>query len=377
MNRSYRIIAAGLVSFAALWTLRLVPPDAVPGCADAMIRAGRIMEQAILAIRSQREQAGAEFDSQADPNRTGLIGPEMSPLMTTLGDLEAKRSTTNPNVAAYMVYLLFQAGVRPGDRIAIASSGSFPALLVASLAAAKAMEAAPVTILSLGASSYGATDPDFTLLDIYDILRREHICNVPPAAISLGGDKDVGLDLEAEIRDRLAQKIQASRVPFLNEPALSRNVAERLRIYELGAAGKITAFINSGGGYANLGTSPLALDVRPGLNRNLTLPAAAERGVLFEMSARRVPVIHLLFIRGLVTQAGLPWDPIPLPEPGVLPLAGAGKNAGFWFLSAGYFALLLLLALYRGGSPPAGRAASGSPPGKDIGLEGSSGANRN
>jgi poly-gamma-glutamate system protein len=43
------------------------------------------------------------------------------------------------------------------------------------------MEIAPVTILSLGASSYGATDPDFTLLDIYDILQREQICNVPPA----------------------------------------------------------------------------------------------------------------------------------------------------------------------------------------------------
>jgi poly-gamma-glutamate system protein len=362
MNCSYRIIAAGLLSLAAFWTLRLMPPGAVPSCADAMVRAGQIMEQAILAISSQREQAGAEFDSQADPNRTGLIGPEVSPLMTTLGDLAAKRSTTNPNVAAYIVYLLFQAGVRPGDRIAIASSGSFPALLVASLAAAKAMEIAPVTILSLGASSYGATDPDFTLLDIYDVLQREHICDVPPAAVSLGGDKDVGLDLEAEIRARLTQKMQASGVPFLHEPDLGLNVAERLRIYQLGAAGKIAAFINSGGGYANLGTSPLALDVRPGLNRNLTLPAAAERGVLFEMTARRVPVIHLLFIKGLVTQAGLPWDPIPLPEPGVLPIASTRKTGGFWLLSAGYFALLLLLALCRSGSPPAGRASSGSPP---------------
>ena len=347
MSRTYRILAAGLLSLAAFWVFRSMPPDAAPGCADAMVRAGHIMKQAILAIRMQREQGGARLDPQADPNRTGLIGPEASPLMTTLGDLAAKRSTTNPNVAAYIVYLLCKAGVRPGDRVAVASSGSFPALLVASLAAAKALDVAPVAILSLGASSYGATDPDFTLLDIYRILQREHVCDVPPAAVSLGGDKDIGLDLEPDIRDRLAREIRASGVPFLHEPDLGRNVAARLHIYRPDAAGNIGAFINSGGGYANLGTSPLALDVRPGLNRSLTLPAAAERGVLFEMSARKVPVIHLLFIKGLVAQAGLPWDPVPLPEPGALPLTSAGRTGGFWLLSAVYFALLLLLAVYK------------------------------
>lgn len=347
MSRTSRIIAAGLLSLAAFWVFRSMPPGAAPGCADAMVRAGHIMKQAILAIRMQREQAGAPFDPQTDPNRTGLIGPEASPLMTSLGDLAAKRSTTNPNVAAYIVYLLHEAGVRPGDRVAVASSGSFPALLVASLAAAKALDAAPVTILSLGASSYGATDPDFTLLDVYRILQREHVCDAPPAAVSLGGDRDTGFDLEAGVRDRLVQEIRASGVPLLYEPDLGRNVAARLRIYRLGAAGGMAAFINSGGGYANLGTSPLALDVRPGLNWSLTLPAAAERGVLFEMSARKVPVIHLLFIKGLVAQAGLPWDPVPLPEPGALPLAGAGSAGAFWLLSAAYFALLFLLATYK------------------------------
>ena len=347
MNRTKRIIAAGLLSLAAFWVFRSMPRSADPGCAAAMVRAAHIMKEAIQAVRMQRERAGAPLDLQADPNRTGLIGPEISPLMTSLGDLAAKRSTTNPNVAAYIVYLLYEAGVKPGDRVAIASSGSFPALLVASLAAAKALGVAPITILSLGASSYGATDPDFTLLDIYRILQGEHVCEVPPAAVSLGGDKDTGADLEADIRERLTRKIQASGVPLIDEPDLRRNVAARLRMYRIDAAGGIAAFINSGGGYANLGTSPLALDVRPGLNRSLTLPAAADRGVLFEMSASRVPVIHLLFIKGLVAQAGLPWDPVPLPEPGALPLVGAGKTGAFWLLSAVYFTLLLLLAIYR------------------------------
>jgi poly-gamma-glutamate system protein len=351
MSRYRRILAAGLISLAAFWSLRFVPAGTPPGCADAMVRAAVIMDQAIQTIRGHRVKGGIHFNLQADPNRTGLIGPEDSPQMTTLGDLEAKRSTTNPNVAAYIVYLLCEAGVRSGDRIGIASSGSFPALLVASLAAAKAMKVTPVTIVSLGASSYGATDPDFTILDIYEQLERDGIFDAVPAAVSLGGDRDVGLDLDAEIRDRLAEKIQASGISYIHEPDLGRNVAERLKIYQPEPHRTISAFINSGGGDANLGTSPLALEVRPGLNRNLTLPAAAERGVLFEMSARKVPVIHLLFIRGLATQAGLPWDPIPLPAPGAIDIPGAGKRGGFWPLSAGYFSLLILLAVHKGHTP--------------------------
>ena len=133
MNRTVRIIAAGVLSLAAFSLVELWPSGAEPRCLDAMVRAGQIMEQAIQAIRERREQTGAGFDPGIDPNRTGLIGPEYTPLTTTIGELEAKRSTTNPNIAGFIVYLLCKAGVKPGDSVAIGSSGSFPALMVASL----------------------------------------------------------------------------------------------------------------------------------------------------------------------------------------------------------------------------------------------------
>lgn len=346
MNRTARIVAAGVLSLIAFSIIQLLPASSVSHNADAIIRAGNIMEQAILAIRGARERSGAGFDLTIDPNKTGLIGPEFSPLMTTIGELEAKRSTTNPNMAGFIVYLLDRAGVRPGDSVAIGSSGSFPSLLVASLAAVKAMNAQATTIISLGASSYGATDPDFNVLDIYDIVRREGICSGPPAAVSLGGEKDIGSDLDEEIRDRLMKRIQAAGLRFLHEPDLRRNVTERLQIYQSAPSETIAAFINSGGGYANLGTSRLALNVRPGLNMGLSLPPVAERGVLFEMAARNVPVIHLLFIKGLVSEAGLPWDPIPLPHAGVIRPPGSSPAGSFWLVSIAYFALLLLLAVY-------------------------------
>jgi poly-gamma-glutamate system protein len=348
MNPKIRIVAAAVISLAAFWLLRWIPAGADPACADSMLRAGRIMERAVSAIRNHRELAGSDMNRETDPNRTGLIGPEYSPLMTTVGDLEAKRSTVNPNMAGLIVHLLCNAGIRPGDSVAIGSSGSFPALLVASLAAASALEVRPVTILSLGASAYGATDPDFTLLDIYEILMREGICSREPEAVSLGGAKDVGKDLESGVRDRLRRRIESAGILFLDEPDLEKNVTERIRLYDGAASGRIAAFINCGGADANIGTSPLVLEVPPGLSTRLVLPPPGQRGVLFAMSARGVPVIHLLHIRGLVTRFGLPWDPIPLPEPAVIHPAGKGKpDWRFWLLTGAYFALLAGLAAGR------------------------------
>jgi poly-gamma-glutamate system protein len=347
MDRKARLVIAGIISLAALWAVQAMPSNSLPRSADAMVRAGQIMEQAVLVIRNMKEQAGAGFDLRIDPNRTGLIGPETSPLVTTLGDPEAKRSTANPNMAGYIAYLLDRAGVKPGGNIAVGSSGSFPALLVATLSAAKAMNVRAITILSLGASSYGATDPDFTLLDLYELLHREGICRLPPAAVSLGGDKDTGADFDAETRDRLIKRIRASGIPLIEEPDLAKNVAQRIDIYEKAARGGIAAFVNTGGNYANMGTSPQVLDVRPGLNSYMPLPPVSSQGVLFGMAARGIPVIHLLFIKGLVMEAGLPWDPIPLPHPAVIRPPGSGAGGGFWPISIGYFTLLILLAAWH------------------------------
>jgi poly-gamma-glutamate system protein len=343
MNQKTRMATAAVISLAAFWITEIGTHGSLPGNDEVTLRAARLMGQAVQAIAAERGRSGNSFEPSSDPNRTGLIGPKDSPLVTTVGELEAKRTTTNPNMAGLIVILLRQAGVKAGDSVAIGSSGSFPALLVASLAAAKAMAVQPVVILSLGASSYGATNPGFDLLDIYNLLRRERICTDSPAGVSLGGDKDVGLDFDSGTRERLANQIQASGLLFLHEQDLRRNVAERMRLYRSAARGKIAAFINSGGGFANLGTSRLVLDIRPGLSTRLQQPPAAERGVIFEMAANDIPVIHLLYIKGLALQAGLPWDPIPLPKPEAPPAAAHGPFIWIWPVSLIYLVLLALL----------------------------------
>lgn len=341
-SRSNRVVAAGIASLAAVAMLRFLSPGSATQESEVVIEAARIMEKAIADIRDNHPGTG--IDLSIDPNKTGLIGPESSPLMTTLGQLEAKRSSTNPNMAGLIVRMLDQAGVGAGDTIAIGSSGSFPALLVASLSAAKAMNAHAVSILSLGASSYGATDTEYDLLDIYAVLQRSGVCSESPAAVSLGGEKDIGLDFEPGVRERLTQKIRDRGNQFIYEPDLEKNVSERIKVYQRKAEGRISAFINSGGGYANLGTSELALKLSPGLNLRPALPPVKARGVLFEMASGGTPVIHLLHIKGLMQKYSLPWDPIPLPPVGNAKQSDASSAGSlFWAARIAYFGLILCL----------------------------------
>ena len=336
-----RIVLAGIVSLLAWTTLQTLSPRASIPWSEEMLEAALSMERAVNAVARYSESAGIAIDESLDPSRTGLIGPEYSPLFTTLGQLEAKRTTTNPDMAALIVHLLRRAGVSAGDTIAVGGSASFPALMIATVAAAEAMGVHPVTILSLGSSAYGATRPGFNLLDIYQLLLNEGILSTAPAAASLGGEGDIGAEYDPTFRESLLQQIRVSGVPLLQEPDLRENVARRVAIY-----GRPAAFVNIGGADANLGTSPLVLKVRPGLNTEVALPPVEQRGVLFEMAARGVPVIHLLHIRGLALRYGLPWDPVPLPEPGTARLhdeAGA-RGVRFWLITAAYFVALGLIA---------------------------------
>jgi poly-gamma-glutamate system protein len=307
------------------------------------------MEEAISIIQKHCEKSGIPVNSDEDPNGTGLIGPRRSDLTTTLGHPGAKRTTTNPNMAGLIVRLLSEAGVNKGDRVAISSSASFPALMIASLCAVQAMEADPTVILSLGSSSYGAGNIQFNLLDMYMLLAEKGIFTVKPAAVSLGGEHDTGRDFNRETRQILVRQILKRTVPFIHEPDLRKNIRTRMRFYQNGKeSGKIAAFINCGGSYSSLGSHSLILNVKPGLNRALPLPPEEERGMLFEMSSMGIPCIHLLHIRGLAQKYGLPWDPIPLPRAGaVAQVAGGGRHGtAFYSVVAVYFLVLFAIVFY-------------------------------
>ena len=351
-KRQHRIIIfAGVLSLLFYIGSRVTYKNKIfVGHSQEQIKAAKIMKTAISVIRDFYLKSGLKIDEITDPNHTGLIGTEFSDITTTLGHLQAKRTTTSLNFAALIVHLLDEAGVSTGDTVAIGCSASFPASMIASLAATKAMEIHPIVIISLGSSSYGANNPDFNLLDIYQLLTREKIFDAQLAAISLGGEKDVGENFESQIKQKLIQQIRASEIPFIYESNIYNSVNKRLSIY-LGSPTneRISAFINCGGSQANMGSSGLVLKVKPGLNNEIVqLPPIDERGVIFEMAALGVPVIHLLYIKGLVLEYGLSWDPIPLPEPGdsEIYFSKSKSTIVFWLIAVIYFLVLFLLIIY-------------------------------
>jgi len=347
------IAAAAVLSLIYLVVMNSRPAAAGrPGGRQAMLDASVLMARAEAALKTCREARGVPIDPGADPNGTGLIGVERSEITTSAGRLEAKRTTTNPAFAGLVVSLLQEAGVRRGDVIAVGASSSFPALIVATLAAAKVLGAEPLVISSLGASEWGGNILRFTWLDMEDCLRGHGLLDVRPIARAVGGDEDIGRDMSPEGRSLLADRIRASGRPFIEEPDLERNVARRLALYRQNAGGRpIRAFVNVGGSWANLGTDPDILKLEPGLARHAIIPPAPRRGVIQAMAGAGVPVIHLLNVRGLCERYGLPWDPRPLPPPGAGPFyrrasPDARQTAGLTVLY-----LALVLALLAAGRP--------------------------
>lgn len=352
-GREYLLGAAGIILFALF---KMAPPG-VPPEGPVMVKAGEIMASAEKAVRECREAKGAAPDPASDINLTGLIGIATSPVTTTLGNLEAKRTTTNPNFAGLVARLLIEAGVKRGDVVAVGASSSFPALIVAVLAAAQALDVEPLLICSLGASQWGANDPRFDGLDILDCLKRGPGPKGRILALAAGGDEDRGAELSASGRKLLDDRMRSSGLSIIEEPELERNVGLRVRLYRAAAGGRrIGAFVNIGGSWANIGTDASVLRVAPGLARVAEVPPAGSRGVLQEMAARGVPVIHLLNIKGLAAAHGLPWDPSPLPRPGAGDLyARPGRLAGMLTAFCGAYAGLALITLVPRRRRPKGR----------------------
>ena len=174
-------------------------------------RASLLMAEAMEVIAQGAEDAGYPVDSHVDPNRTGLIGVEWSSITTTLGDLQAKRTATNPMWAAYVARRMVEAGVSPGDVVWATFSGSFPGLNLAVLAAAEAVGARLVAVASLGASTWGANLPGFPWVSMEAAVRDVGLFQNGSVAVTLGGSRDQGPDGSAVLAESSRRRCGRAR----------------------------------------------------------------------------------------------------------------------------------------------------------------------
>ena len=294
------------------------PPES-SALRERQVEAASLMARSLDAIKRLRLSRGLPIDRTLDPNETGIVGEDFTALTTSVGEVEAKRTAANPGFAALMVRLFHEAGLSRGDVVAVGGSGSFPALLLATLCASRALELEPVVVYSIGASMYGANIPGLTFVDMLRALRAEGILPYRLAAVSPGGRGDGGSGvLFDEEGGALIAETGRTGLPVVGGASLAERIQRRLRIFETTAAGRpIRCFVNIGGASASFGAGAESLKLPNGLVREApALPQSPTRGLVFEFLSRRIPVIHLLHVKGLARDNRLPFDPVPFPPLG-------------------------------------------------------------
>jgi poly-gamma-glutamate system protein len=308
------------------------------------IQAARAMKDAMELIKQHRIKRVGPIDNEQDPAGSGLIGLPTSPITSNVGYLHAKQTSANPNWAAVMVDMLKKAGVKEGDSIAVGISGSFPALAIASYAAAKVLNLKVIAISSVAASNWGANIPNLTWLDMERILYKAGIISHVSAAASLGGTGDKALGMSEKSLEMLHEALRRNKMRLIEANSMKESIDARMAIYrEIAGGDAIAAYINMGGGTVSVGTVAGKKLYRPGLDRKPSPAALSMDSVMSRFAREGVPVIHMVYVERLAERYGMPKRPTTMPYVGEGPIFGKLKyNLGL----AVVILIILLFILY-------------------------------
>lgn len=277
--------------------------------------ASLLMQTCLEEIKEEKIHRGIVIDPKYDINKTGIIGEEYNGITTTLGSLDSKRTSANPNFAAVMVELMKKAGFKAGDNLAVNFSSSFPALNIATLAASEILDLNLSIITSIGSSTWGGNNIDFTYLDMEEILYKKQLISNKTFAVSAGGQKDIGIDMDEIALKTIMGRMRNYGKEIIREEELEKNIALRLDLYYKDAQ-KIKGFINIGGNLVAFGDTLDSLDTKPGLIKNKTFKRTKGAGLVQTFNLKGLPVIHILNVKDLANRYGLDIDPNYLPEVG-------------------------------------------------------------
>jgi poly-gamma-glutamate system protein len=281
--------------------------------------AARLAQAAQAEIAQAKQSLQLMQPADVDPNRTGLIGLDWSETTTTIGDVQAKRTVTNSDLAAAIARILLNLDLPAGAAVAIVASGSFPGANIAAISAVESLGLKPVIVSSLGSSMFGANDPEFGWLDMESAVRRAGVWHARTTAVVLGGEGATAESLTGTGRDMLIRA--ARRNDF--EPIVAADLAELKRgvmkaMSDAAPEGPV-ALINVGGPVLGIGTCLDAYGLPSGLIRKKLPCDRGVTGLVHDFAARNVPVLHILHIKRLALDWGLPYDPVPLPPIGANP----------------------------------------------------------
>lgn len=273
---------------------------------DQMNEARNLCQSWMDVIDNKKYELDIRSDVISSVPNKALIGNDWSEITTTLGTLEAKELTTNPDFAALMVKLISDAGMDKERRAGVMLSGSFPALAIATFAALQTLEMEAVIVASLGASSFGANQPQATWLDYEAWLADASTFSYNTSLVTRGAENDNGAGLMEEGVKYLDLAALRNRKTVFVPSDLQEAMMVRTDFFK---KANIDILINIGGGQAAVGSCVHNLSIPIGLNRTYTSCLDEDRGVICRMSEQGIPFIHLLNVKDLAVQNGIPIAP--------------------------------------------------------------------
>ena len=181
------LVLLGLAATGVLDTRAWIAQSGDHDTSVAVRRAARDasgrMARAAQLVYAAKRRAGVFVDAGAPAAFSAFVGSEITPLVTTLGSLDAKRTSASPAWAERLTREFASRGVARDTVVAATFSGSFPALNVAVICAAESLGASVVAVSSVTASAWGATDPGFTWPEIEVLLAASK--TITPASVAI------------------------------------------------------------------------------------------------------------------------------------------------------------------------------------------------
>jgi len=311
------LAVAAAVSIALWLTLEQALQRPIHPQFAEMLMAARSMQAASRVLWMEKETRGLITSAQTDPNRTGMIGQEYTPITTTIGELPAKRTATNPDFAAALVRQIASLQLARGAPVVIVVSGSFVGGDIAAIAAAETLGLRPIVVASLSASMWGANEPELNLLDMLSALRERNVIRARAVAAVLGGGGAIGGSMDADGLAALRRSAMRDGVPIIEaRPVAALIDALLMRINAAAGDVRPSAVINVGGALIGLGSCRESYEWPPGLTRKALPCSNGTPGLAMRLAADGLPVLHIINMRRLALEWGLPFDPTPLPIPG-------------------------------------------------------------
>ncbi|NCN10709.1 MAG: poly-gamma-glutamate system protein [Leptospira sp.] len=308
--------------------------------------ASKLTEKAYKRIKKESILKNHMANSTFDPNQTGLIGLSISEVTSNVGYLSSKQTSINPNFSAVAIHLLKKAKLKQGDTVAVALSGSFPAINIAVYSAIQTLKLQPIVITSSASSQWGANHHDFLWLDMEDLLFKDGILNIKSKYATLGGVEDKALGMSERSKDLLLKSITRNKIQIYDFKNFKDGIDKRVEIYNTNAKTTIKAYINVGGGSLSVGTSIGKKTFKPGLIKSVPLDTENIDSVMLRFLKNDIPVIHFIQIESLAKKYNLPTTNKKNPIPGEGNIFRK-KEYNLWLISVGLILIISLLVFVK------------------------------